>query len=389
MISKTLVLPYKTLQFSIVFSLILLISFACVPNTLPNSDNSAMPSGQAPSSVPSQPPASSTQTIASSITGAKRFGVFISRYETASPEVINAVKELGADWVRINLDLGPHSQEYVPYLAAGINVVLTICNQDPSNIITTYGTLQDWSFASFPYESREQYMDEVRTVLKPALPYLKKGQQVWVQAGNEIFDASKYPKNYYWRGTDEQYLAQLEALHEAAKSVDANIPVVLTSFSTELLDVLIEPHNPNHGAFTDHVTTLLTQGKFDAVDLHFYGCAADIPAKVSAVRNLMPQGRQFLWICTENGGPDFRCNRTPVSWKQDLASFEKLEALQVPARLNLCAENGVSICLWFSLYDLKNSPDIFSHLGLLDQDTNPPRQKPAYKAFIAFIDQQK
>ena len=171
--------------------------------------------------------------------------------------------------------------------------------------------------------------------------------------------------------------------------MDANIPVVITSFSTELLDVLIEPHNPNHAAFTDHVTTLLTQGKFDAVDLHFYGCAADIPAKVSAVRNLMPPGRQFLWICTENGGPDFRCNRTPVSWRQDLASFEKLQALQVPARLTLCAENGVSICLWFSLYDLKNSPDIFSHLGLLDQDTNPPRQKPAYKAFIEFIDQQK
>jgi len=285
--------------------------------------------------------------------------------------------------------LGPHIQQYAPYLAAGINVVLTICNQDPSNIMTTYGTLQDWAFASFPYESRDKYMDEVRSALKPALPYLKTGQQVWVQAGNEIFDASKYPKNYYWRGTDEQYLAQLEALYEGVKSVDANIPVVLTSFSTELLDVLIQPHNLNHGPFTEHVITLLTQGKYDAVDLHFYGCAADIPAKVSAVKNLMPQGRQFLWICTENGGPDFRCSRTPVSWEQDLAGFENLQALQVPARLTLCAENGASICLWFSLYDLKNSPDIFNHLGLLDQDTNPPRQKPAYKAFASFIEQQK
>ena len=289
----------------------------------------------------------------------------------------------------INLDLGPNSQDYAPYLASGINVVLTICNQDPTNIVTTYGTLQDWPYASFPYESREKYMDEVRTALKPSLPYLKKGQQVWVQAGNEIFDASKYPKNYYWRGTDEQYLAQLEALYLTVKSADANIPVVVSSFSTELLDALIEPHNPNHGDFTDHVSTLLTQGKFDAVDLHFYGCAIDIPAKVSAVKKLMPPGRTFLWISTENGGPDFRCSRMPVSWKQDPTNFEQIQALQVPARLSLCAENGVSICLWFSLYDLKNSPDIFSHLGLLDQDTNPPRKKPAYAAFTAFVAQHK
>ena len=323
MVTSTASLPARTLQFSIVISLILLISSGCVPN----SPGSSGPGRQASSTIPAQQPDSSSQTIPATSPDANRFGVFISRYETASPEVVNAVKESGAAWVRINLDLGPNSQDYAPYLASGINVVLTICNQDPTNIVTTYGTLQDWPYASFPYESREKYMDEVSTALKPALPYLKKGQQVWVQAGNEIFDASKYPKNYYWRGTDEQYLAQLEALYVAVKSVDANIPVVVTSFSTELLDALIEPHNPNHGAFTDHVSTLLTQGKFDAVDLHFYGCAVDIPAKVSAVKKLMPPGRQFLWICTENGGPDFRCNRTPVSWKQDPANFEQIAGI--------------------------------------------------------------
>jgi hypothetical protein len=382
---RTLSLPARTLQFGVAISILLLFSSGCISG----SPHSPGPGGQAASTTPAQQPASSGQAIPAIAPGSNRFGVFISRYETASPEVVNAVKETGAAWVRINLDLGPHSQDYSPYLASGINVVLTICNQDPSNIITTYGTLQDWSFASFPFKSREKYMEQVRISLQPALPYLQKGQQVWVQAGNEIFDASNYPKNYYWRGTDEQYLTQLEAMYDAVKSVDANIPVVISSFSTELLDVLIEPHNPNHADFTDHVTTLLTKGKFDAVDLHFYGCAADIPAKVSAVRNLMPQGRQLLWICTENGGPDFRCSRTPVSWKQDLAGFENLQALQVPVRLSLCADNGATICLWFSLYDLKNSPDIFSHLGLLDQDTNPPRKKPAYAAFTAFVARHK
>jgi len=369
-------------------SIILILSSGCIYVTPQPSPNSVVPGGQsAPSHAPQ--PLPTAQTVPSLPAGAGRFGVFVSRYDTNTTEAINAVKSLGAAWVRINLDLGPHSQEYVPYLAAGINVVLTVCNQDPANMVTTYGTLQDWPFASFPYQSRDKYIDEVRSVLIPAVPYLKQGRRLWVQADNEIFDASNNPKNYYWRGTDEQYLDQLRALYEATKSIDASIPVVLTSFSTELLDVLLQPNNPFHTPFTEHVTTLLTQGKYDAIDLHFYGCAVDIPAKVSAIRSLMPQDRPFLWICTENGGPDFRCSRTPVSWKQDLAYFEQEQAVQVPARLNYCAENGASICLWFSLYDLKNSPDIFSHLGLLDQDSSPPRQKPAYNAFVAFIEQQK
>jgi len=180
MITRIPLLLLKTRHFSIVVSLLLLISLGCLLIAPSNFPNVIEPSGQTPSILPAQPSAYSMQTILASTTGAKRFGVFVSRYETASPEVINAVKELGAAWVRINLDLGPHSQDYAPYLAAGINVLLTVCNQDPSNIITTYGTLQDWSFASFPYESKEKYMDEVRTALKPVLPYLKKGQQVWV-----------------------------------------------------------------------------------------------------------------------------------------------------------------------------------------------------------------
>jgi hypothetical protein len=69
--------------------------------------------------------------------------------------------------------------------------------------------------------------------------------------------------------------------------------------------------------------------------------------------------------------------------------FEKLQAHQVPARLSACAEQGGSICLWFSLFDFKNSADIFNHLGLLDQVTTPTRKKPAYDAFVAFIAQQK
>lgn len=302
---------------------------------------------------------------------------------------MNIAKDLGVKWVRLNVNLGRSNQDYTLFLASGINVILTISNEEPSNIVTTYGTLQKWPNAGFPFKSRARYQEQIRSVLQLALPYLAQGQQVWVQAENEISDASVNPASSYWRGTDEQYLAQLQALYEAVKSVNANIPVVLTSFASRTLDALAEQSNARHELAAKHVTMLLTQGQFDVVDLHFYGCVEDIPAKVKAVEEYMPAGKLFLWISTENGGPDSRCPTTPLSWKQDLAQFEQLQAEQVSTRLLACAENGGVVCLWFSLFDLKNSNEVFSRLGLIDQDSNPPRKKPAYGAFKAFVENQK
>jgi len=98
---------------------------------------------------------------------------------------------------------------------------------------------------------------------------------------------------------------------------------------------------------------------------------------------------QGLWISTENGGPDFRCKSTPTSWKDNLPAFEQEQAREVPLRLSVCAANGGEVCLWFSLFDLKKASDIFSHLGLLDQDSNPTRKKPAYAAYQTFLNKQK
>jgi hypothetical protein len=315
--------------------------------------------------------------------------VLVSGQNVTRPEIVTAVKDLGAGWVRLNLNLGTSSQDYTLFLASGINVVLTISNHDPSNVVTTYGTLQEWPNAGFPFKAKAQYQQQIRDILEPALPYLAQGRQVWVQAENEISDAAMNPASSYWRGTDAQYVAQLQALYEAVKSVNASIPVVLTSFASETLDALREQNDSRHEFAAQHVTTLLNQGQFDAVDLHFYGCVEDIAAKVNAVRERMPAGKPFIWISTENGGPDSRCNTTPLSWKQDLAQFEQEEAQQVPLRLSACAENGGSICLWFSFFDLKNSGEVFSHLGLIDQGTDPPRKKPAYDAFQTFIAKQQ
>ncbi len=311
------------------------------------------------------------------------FGAMISGEDIVRPEIIQIVNELGAKWVRVNVSLGNRKQDYGPFLEAGINLVLTIRNNDPSNADTTYGTVNDWPRAGFPYLDKGKYQQSVRDVLTPLLPYLANGAQVWVQAENEVGDAALNPKGVYWRGTTDQYLNQLRALYEAVKSVNPDMPVVLSSFTSEGLDAAIDPADKRHEYSSTHITRLLTEGQYDAADLHFYGCVEDISAKVKWVRDIMPADKR--WISTEDGGPDSRCATTPHSWTEDLARFEEVQAQQVPARLSACAENGGSICLWFSLFDLKREDEVFSHLGLLDQSSAPPRFKPAFMAFQNFV----
>jgi N-acetylglucosamine-6-sulfatase len=321
---------------------------------------------------------------------ADRFGVFVGNQDSiALSDSVNAAKQLGVGWVRTNADVGEASPDYISYLEAGINVVLTVRNRGPSNIDTTYGPTDTWRAASFPFVTKAPYERQVQALLQPALRYLDSGQQVWVQGGNEVFDASVTPKSLYWRGTLEQYLAQQQALYEAVESVNPDIPVVLAGFASATLDELISQDAPKHTRAVEHVTELLTEGKFDALDLHFYGCAEDIPAKVKAVKDLLPSDQTVAWISTEDGGPELDCPSTPEGWwwTEDQTLFEKLQAEQVPARLSACAEQGGSICLWFSLFDFKASTDVFNHLGLMEQQAGTPRLKPAYAAFKTFIAQ--
>lgn len=294
------------------------------------------------------------------------------------------VNDLGASWVRVNVSLDGQTQDYGLFLEAGINLVLTISNNDPANIDMAYGTLAEWPNAGFPYRDRATYQQRIRSVLTPLLPYLAQGRQVWVQAENEVGDAALNPKARYWRGTADQYLAQLSALYEAVKSVSPNVPVVLSSFTSEGLDAAIDPSDKLHEYSSRRITRLLSEGQYDAADLHFYGCVEDISAKVQWVKQVMPAGK--LWISTENSGPDSRCPATPLSWRDDLAGFEAQQAEQVPAHLTACAEAGGGICLWFSLFDLRGEPsDVFNRLGLLDPSEMLPRFKPAFLAFQDFV----
>lgn len=314
---------------------------------------------------------------------ATRFGVITGAAVASQPQVVKLLTDLGASWVRINFHLDDKDPDYTPLLEAGINLIITFNNADPTNIDTTYGTPKEWPNAGFPFKSKQVYQQRVRAALAPALPYLSQGRQVWVQAGNEITDASINPKAPYWRGTTDQYLNQLQAFYEVVRTINPSLPVVLTSFASGTLAATLDPKSSRHDLADALLMRLLTAGEYDVVDLHFYGCVEEIAAQVQWVKGRLPAGKR--WVSTENGGPDARCRATPLTWDQNQSKFEQVQAQQVPLRLSACADNGGSICLWFSLFDLRNEADVFTHLGLLDPSVIPPRKKPAYDTFKSFV----
>jgi hypothetical protein len=302
------------------------------------------------------------------------------------PDAVSYVADLGAGWVRLNSDFSDPDPDFKSFLDAGINVIITITNRDPANIDTTYGSASDWIHAGFPYRSREAYQQRIRSLLAPLLGSLT-GREVWVQCENEIGDVLINPNSVYWRGTTDQYLSMLQACYEAVKAMSAAVQVVLTSFASANLDAVVDPANPGHDYQTQRMTRLLSEGQYDAADLHFYGCVDGIPARAAWVKSHLPSGRR--WISTENSGPvASQCRELPITWQQDLSRFEQVEAQQVPLRLRACSDAGASVCLWFSLLDLRGEVDDFNHLGVLDSREEPPRKKPAYDAFKSFVGSQ-
>ncbi len=333
-------------------------------------------------------PSPATTSTASSFqdkaeAGPVRFGVQASMGKR--PDTLADVTDLGGKWMRLNAPLDQSLPDFQSFLDGGQNLVITMVNRDPTNIDTTFGTAGTWPNAGFPFQSKQLYQQRIRDLLSPLLPSIAAGRQVWLQCENEIGDASISPGSRYWRGTIDQYLATLDAFHEAVQQASPPVPVVLSSFTSDALDKVLDPSNPNDPNYryaTTLLTRLLTKGSYEAADLHFYGCADSIPAKVAWVKALLPSGRR--WMSTENGGPDFvECPGAP-SWLDDLTGFETAQAAEISTRLAACADGGGSICLWFSLFDLVNEVDRFNHLGLIDPRGQTPRLKPAYAAFKSF-----
>lgn len=278
-----------------------------------------------------------SSAAAPEVPAGNRYGV-IAGGRGMAPEIVGILKDLDAGWVRLNNHMDGQNPDYAPYFDAGLNLVLTFDNHDPDNADTAYGTPRAWPNAGFPFRSKEAYQKRIRDVLAPLRPYLRKGRQIFVQCENEVGDATMNPKARYWRGTAGQYLRQLDAFYEAVRAISPDIPVVLTSFPSEGLQRAVAGSGPKARYAADRMTDLLQKGKYDAADLHFYGCVEDIAAEAEWVESRLPAGK--FWISTENGGPDYRCRATPLHPDDDPAQFERAQAEQVPARLRACADHG-------------------------------------------------
>ncbi len=292
-------------------------------------------------------------------------------------------KELGASWIRINVGVNGSADatKAVKYLDAGMHAVITLNYRNASNIDTTYGTTSEWANGGFPYKDKATYQKDVQNALKPVTGYLAKGRQIMVQAENEVGDAKVSSESKYWRGTTDQYLTQLDALHDAVKELNGSYKVVLSGFTDGAEESVLTPGTQKYNYQVSRMSTMLASPDYDYADLHFYGCSDTIAAKATWVKDHQPAGKG--WIATEIGGPmPNYCGY--VDWHTDLAGFEKAQADQVATRLSACSANGGTVCLWFSLFNLNGEVDSFNHLGLLTQEQTP-QKKPAFDAFKSFV----
>lgn len=340
-------------------------------------------------------------------TATDRDGVMVSAGNR--PDDVGYTQDLNGKWVRTNFALtserdpitgkGRSASKAIKYLDAGINVILTINDQDDSNILTPYGDLATWPKAGFPYADKTVFQKDVADAVEPLLPYLDQGREIWIQSENEVGDASyssqngKKDGNMFWRGTTLDYLQTLDALAEEIHGLDSRLKVVLSSFTSVAEDVVIAPPDPQDPQYEQKLIsynyqvlrmgTMLADPNFDVADLHFYGCASDIAAKVQWVQDHMPADK--LWVTTEMSGPDYPVCPGAIDWQQDLAGFEQQQAVEVTTRMTACAQSGGSVCLWFSLFDLNDEVPEYNHLGLIEHNTSfpppPVRLKSAYDAF--------
>lgn len=317
-----------------------------------------------------------------------RFGVHVS--QGSRPGTATDARAAGAGWVRVNATLGSPLPDLAGFLAAGLNVVVTVVNRDPTNVDTTNGDLASYPNAGFPYLDASVYAGRLHDLLTPALPALGTGRRLWVQCENEIGDPTLSPliDSRYWRGSTDDYLATLTTLADTVHALSPKIGVVVSSFTNEALERVIVPLAPGDPGYANYAYAstllgrLLGEGDYDAADLHFYGCTETIAAKVGWVAARLPAGRH--WISTENGGPDsVGCVSAP-DWQDGIALYELAQSAEVTTRLETCANLGGSVCLWFSLYDLVNEDDRFNHMGLIDPRGVPPRRRSAFEAFSEF-----
>ncbi|GGL20558.1 hypothetical protein Sme01_55440 [Sphaerisporangium melleum] len=178
-------------------------------------------------------------------------------------------------WGQVEPEPGHYTFEAVDALLAQLDgdeeVWITLCSSSPWATRTATDFLPP-----SPARDIAAYAEFVRRVVRRCA-----GRVRFWQCDNE-------PSNtgLLWAGTAEEYVAQLTAMHAAAKQADPDCAVVLGGCG---YDVLSGGEGSEPWRFFEHVVAA-GRDAYDLFDVHLYGDAALIPAHLAAARRLMASG---------------------------------------------------------------------------------------------------
>jgi hypothetical protein len=160
-----------------------------------------------------------------------------------------------------------------------------------------------WVFPSSPAKDRNLYCAFVRRVVEH------------VRGRIRFFQNETEPGNpFFWSGTADEYAVQQKLFYQTVREADPNAVIVLAGFDGLFDPTGVDPL-PGETANLAFLKAILegVRGAFDVFDIHLYGDAYTIPARIDAVRRFMlAAGAEKPVMVGEYAGPgffEFRANR--------------------------------------------------------------------------------
>lgn len=305
--------------------------------------------------------------------GGQRYGVMGVPADARSGP---ALRDLGVGWARFTIRLGEKNMDLRTIARQGVRLWVTLSHRDRTNI-EERGTI---GFAKsvrggFAPADYAKYRRLIVSTLKPLADEFAKqgknpGEWMIVQCENEVLPRDLNPpdqKQRFWHGTMDEYLATLLATYDAVKTVDPSIPVAMMGFSSEMLGEFISAKGRKQ--ITAWGERLLSEGRYDWVDVHLYNRIDEMSAKVAWVKSRVAKPV----AATEVGGPDPRAGEDYT---------EALHARQVSTRMKIALNAGASMAFWVLLRDTPGADERFRPMALIDLKW---RRKPAFEAYRRVI----
>lgn len=243
---------------------------------------------------------------------------------TAIENRIRDMKELGCNWVRIDVTLESiiNYEKNKNYKLLD-NYINTIIKENISVIIQIRGFNRGKHYLL--KSGMTEGIDLKKFINKyPAVKY-------W-QLENEIMSSK------FWEGSLDDYIGVLKEFYQTVKSTGNDKFVILAGISSNFMESSIGLNKNIEYDFSLEDYFKKNAGYYDIVDLHLYHDPATIPAKISSVKKLISKPI----ISTEIGGPDIR-SRNVKNMK------EKEYYSEIYNRIYNCYKNGLSLVLWHSL----------------------------------------